>query len=99
MRERAEIEAPAGGIVGAEQTLHAFAEILRADEERFDAFVLCVKLDQADSGARGESGEEIFVARRVEVLAAVEIEHGRRILRWRRRVQECGVCFEEEVDS
>jgi hypothetical protein len=60
---------------------------LRADEERLSVFgVFCMELDQADGGERRESGEEIFGVVFGEVLAAVEIEHGVRILRrwmWR----------------
>ena len=84
MCEFAEVEALAGWIEWAEEALEAFAEILRADEEGLGGFVLCVllvELDEADGGARRESGEEIFVVRCVEVLAAVEVEHGVRILR------------------
>ena len=87
MREIAEVEAFAGGIVGAEEALHAFAEILRADEKRLGVF--SARLNQTDSGARWERGEEVFVVRGGEVLAAVEIEHEVRILRGE----------EEQVDS
>ena len=66
----------------AEQALHAFAEILRANEERLGVFsVFCVELDEDDSGAGRESGEEVFGVVFGEVLAAVEIKHGRRVLR------------------
>lgn len=77
-RELAKIEALAGGVERAEEALHAFAKVLRADEERLGVF--SVRLDQADGGTRRESGEEIFVARCVKVLAAVEIKHEIRIL-------------------
>jgi hypothetical protein len=77
--EVAEIEAFAGGVWRAEETLHAFAEVLRADEERLGIF--SVRLDEADGGERRESGEEVFGVGWGELLAAIEIEHGRRILR------------------
>src|ERR1700735_1456263 len=77
--EFAEVEAFAGGVERAEQALHAFAEVLRADQERLGVFG--VWLDQADGGARGQSGEEVFGVVFGEILAAVEIEHGSRILR------------------
>ena len=100
MRQVAEIQAFGGGIVRAKETLHAFAEILRADEEWLGAFgVFRMELDEDDGGARRESGEEVFVVRCVKVLAAVEIQHGRRILRW---VGECFVtrdpCSVEEEE-
>ena len=58
----------------AEEALHAFAEVLRADQERLGVFG--VGLDEADGGAGRESGEEVFGVVFGEVLAAVEIEHG-----------------------
>lgn len=75
--EFAEIEALAGGIGRAEKALETAAQVLRADQERFG--VGGVVLDEADGGARREGGEEVFVASGVEVLAAIEFEHGNRI--------------------
>ena len=76
-REIAKIEALAGRLGGAEKALQSAAQVLRADEERLGVFRAC--LDQADGGARREGGEEVFLARGVEVLAAVEFQHGDRI--------------------
>ena len=75
--EIAEIEAFAGWIGRAEETLQSSAQILRANQKRFGVFR--EGFDQADGGARGKSGEEIVIARGVEVLAAVEFEHEDRI--------------------
>ena len=100
LREFAKIEAFAGGIERAEQALHALAEVLRADEERLGAFgVLCMELDQADGGTRRETGEEIFVVGCVEILAAVEVEHGRRILRRMEEVDSRQLKVEREEKS
>jgi len=76
-REFAEVEAFAGRIGRAEEALQAAAQVLRANQKRFGVF--SARFNQADGGARGKSGEEIFVARGVEVLAAVEFEHEDRI--------------------
>jgi hypothetical protein len=96
--EVAKVEALARGIWRAEKALHAFAEILGADEEGLGVFG--VGLDEADGGERGESGEEVFGVGWGEVLAAVEIEHGRRILRREVKERRLGrVCSVEEVDS
>ncbi len=43
-------------------------------------------MDEADGGACGEGGEEIVVVVLGEILAAVEVEHGVRILRAMERV-------------
>lgn len=78
-REIAKVEPLARRIGGAEKTLEAAAQILRADKERLGVFRAC--LDQADGGAGRKRGEKVFVARRVEVLAAIEFQHGDRITR------------------
>jgi hypothetical protein len=57
---------------------------LRADEERLGVVgVFSTELDEADGGAGRERGEEVFGVGCVKLLAGVEIEHGRRILRER----------------
>jgi hypothetical protein len=62
--------------------LHALAEVLGADEEGLGGFgVVRMELDEADGGTWREGGEEVVVVVFGEVLAAVEIEHGSRILR------------------
>lgn len=61
----------------AEEPLEAAAQVLRANEKRLG--VGGAGLDEADGRARRKSGEEVFVARGVEILAAVEFEHGDRI--------------------
>lgn len=50
---------------------------MRANEKRLG--IGGAGLDEADGRARRKSGEEVFVARGVEILAAVEFEHGDRI--------------------
>lgn len=78
MCEVAEVEAFGRGIGRAEEALHTFAEVLRANEEGFGIF--SARLNKNDSGAGRESGEEVFVIGGVEFLAAIEVEHGVRIL-------------------
>lgn len=75
--EFAEIEAFAGGIGRTEKALKAAAQVLRTNQERLGVFA--ASFDQTDGGTRGKGSEEIFVARGIEVLAAVEFEHGDRI--------------------
>ena len=75
-REFAKIEPFAGGIGGAEEALQA-AQILRANQKRLGVFR--ARFDQADGGFGRQGGEKIFVAGRVEILAAVEFKHGDRI--------------------
>ncbi len=67
------------GIGRAEEALQAAAQILRANQEWLGVFR--ASFDEADGGSGRKSGEEIFVAGGIEVLAAVEFEHGDRIYR------------------
>ena len=75
--EIAKVEAFGAGIGWPEEALKAAAKILSAEKEGLG--VGGVGFDEADSGTRRERGEEEFVARRVEVLAAVKFEHENRI--------------------
>jgi len=52
---------------------------------------------QSRTSSKIPPGEEVFVARCVEFLAAVEIEHGSRILRGRRRDWSVRDVFRERV--
>ncbi len=76
--EFAQIEAFAGRIGGAKESLQASAQILRANQKWFGVFR--PRFDQADGGFGRQGGEEIFLrARGIEFEAAVQFKHGDRI--------------------
>lgn len=86
--EIAEVEALRARLGRTEQTLKAPPQILRAKEKRLGVF--CTSFNEADGGARRESGEQVFVAGRIEVLAAVQFQHVLSILRLEFRIASAG---------
>ena len=68
--EVAEIEALGAGFGRTEKALESAAKVLGAEEEGFG--VGGTRLDETYGWARGERGEEVFVARGIKIQPAVE---------------------------